>query len=149
MEIERHHSQCCTLLVLICPKVCELLSSQSAAEFSRWSFGGNRLQIKAEVQLLADVEAALRAVSVLFAKTTGKLQSLAVKQDLLQMLLDDEQTRLEVWLYPLDHERRRIFPSGHNGKIPSDVCQVHSGSVFVANAKYQGYPFINFDNCLG
>ena len=103
-----------------------LLSSQSVAEFSRWSFGGNRLQIKAEVQLLADVEAALRAVSVLFAKTNGKLQSLAAKQELLQLLLDDEQTRLVVWLYPLDHERRRIFSSGHNGKIPSDVSQVHS-----------------------
>ena len=103
-----------------------VLSSQSAAESSRWSFGGNRLQIKAEVQLLADVEAALRAVSVLFAKTTGKLQSLAGKQELLQLLLEDEQTRLVVWLYPLDHERRRIFSSGHNGKVPSDVSQVHS-----------------------
>ena len=103
-----------------------LLGCRPAAKSSRWSFGGNRLQIKAEVQLLADVEAALRAVSVLFAKTSGKLQSLAVKHDLLQLLLDDEQTRLIVWLYPLDHERRRIFSSGHNGRIPSDVSQVHS-----------------------
>lgn len=76
------------------------------------------------MQLLADVEAALRAVSVLFAKTFGKLQSLAAKQDLLQLLLDDEQTHLLVWLYPLDHEKRRIFSSGHNGKVPSDVSQV-------------------------
>lgn len=76
--------------------------------------------------MLADVEAALRAVSVLFAKTSGKLQSLAVKHDLLQLLLDDEQTRLIVWLYPLDHERRRIFSSSHNGRTPSDVSQVHS-----------------------
>lgn len=102
----------------------------------RWSFGGNRLQIKAEVQLLADVEAALRAVSVLFAKTTGKLQSLAVKQELLQLLLDDEQTRLVVWLYPLDHERRRIFSSGHNGKIPSDA--VLSSVLTTAWAEHPG-----------
>ena len=103
-----------------------LLGCRPAAKSSRWSFGGNRLQIKAEVQLLGDVEAALRAVSVLFAKTSGKLQSLAVKHDLLQLLLDDEQTRLIVWLYPLDHERRRIFSSSHSGRIPSDVSQVHS-----------------------
>ena len=105
-----------------------LFGCRPAAKSSRWSFGGNRLQIKAELKLLADVEAALRPVSILFAKTSGKLQSLAVKQDLLQLLLDDEQTRLVVWLYPLDHERRRIFSSGHNGKIPSDVSQVHPRS---------------------
>ena len=91
----------------------------------RWSFGGNRLQIKAEVQLLADVEAALRAASGLFATAIGNLQSLSMKQDLLQLLLEDEQTRLVVWLYPLDHERRRVFSSGHNGKVPSDVSEVH------------------------
>ena len=125
-----------------------LLGCRPAAKSSRWSFGGNRLQIKAEIQLLADVEAALRAVSVLSAKTSGKLQSLAVKHDLLQLLLDDEQTRLIVWLYPLDHERRRIFSSGHNGRIPSDVSQVHSTQSLSLMPKYQGCPFIGFDNCL-
>lgn len=78
--------------------------------FVRWSFGGNRLQIKAEVQLLADVERSLRAVSSLFAKTIGNLQSLAVKQDLLLLLLEDEQTRLVVWLYPLIMKNDMCFP---------------------------------------
>jgi len=85
----------------------------------RWSFGGNRLQIKAEVRLLSDVEAALRAVSPVSAKAVGGLQSLAVKQDLLHMLLEDEQTRLVVWLYPLDHERRNVFSSGNSSRLPS------------------------------
>lgn len=87
----------------------------------RWSFGGNRLQLKAEVSLIADVGAALRAVSSLFAKDFGNLQSLATKQDLLILLLEDEQTRLIVWLYPLDHERRHVFTSAHTAKAPSDV----------------------------
>ena len=92
----------------------------------RWSFGGNRLQIKAEVQVLADVERSLRTVSPLFAKTIGNLQSLALKQDLLLLLLEDEQTRLVVWLYPLGYEERHVFSSGRNGKVPSDVSNVHS-----------------------
>ena len=86
----------------------------------RWSYGGNRLQVKAEVRLLSDVVAALRAVSSVFAKASGCLQSLASKQDLLQILLEDEQTRLIVWLFPLDHDRRHVFSLGTSSKIPSD-----------------------------
>lgn len=79
------------------------------AKVCQMVFWGNRLQIKAEVQVLADVERSLRAVSPLFAKTIGNLQSLALKQDLLLLLLEDEQTRLVVWLYPLDHDKRHVF----------------------------------------
>lgn len=86
----------------------------------RWSFGGNRLQIKAEVRLMADVESALRALSSLFAKAMGTMHSLATKQDLLLMLVEDEHMRLVVWLYPLDQEKRHLFSSGHSGKVPSD-----------------------------
>lgn len=82
------------------------------------------MQIKAEAHLIADVEAALRAVSSLFAKNVGNLYSLATKQDLLNLLLEDEQTRLIVWLYPLDHERRHVSMSAHSGKVPSDVSTV-------------------------
>ena len=127
LEVERQHPQRCAFLVLISATVCILISIKSSRllRFVRWSFGGNRLQIKAEVQLLADVERSLRAVSSLFAKTIGNLQSLAVKQDLLLLLLEDEQTRLVVWLYPLDHEKRHVFSLSHNGKVPSDVSEVH------------------------
>ena len=87
----------------------------------RWSYGGNRLQIKAEVRLLADVEAALTAVSSIFAKTTGCLSSLFAKQDLLHILLENERTRLEVWLYPLDHEKRHVFSPAISSRIPSET----------------------------
>ena len=102
----------------------DMILSAALSWFShppRWSFGGNRLQIKAEVRLMADVQSALRVVSSLFAKGVGTLQSLATKQDLLVMLVEDEQMRLVVWLYPLDHEKRHLFSSGHSGKVPTDA----------------------------
>lgn len=77
---------------------------------------------------MADVEVALRAVSSLFAKTLVTLQSLATKQELLLLLLEDEQMRLIVWLYPLDHERRHIFSSAQSSRVPSDVGIVSSTS---------------------
>lgn len=86
----------------------------------RWSFGGNRLQIKAEVRLMADVDTALRAVLSVFSRPNGSLQSLASKQELLSLLLENEQMRLVVWLYPLDHGRRHFFSSG-SGSMPSDA----------------------------
>ena len=102
----------------------DMILSAALSWFShppRWSFGGNRLQIKAEVRLMADVGSALRVVSSLFTKGMAKLQSLATKQDLLLMLIEDEHMRLIVWLYPLDHEKRHTFSSGHSGKVPSDA----------------------------
>ncbi|KAL8836371.1 MAG: hypothetical protein Q9170_002944 [Blastenia crenularia] len=85
----------------------------------RWSFGGNRLQIKAESRVLADVESAIKSVASIGAKGMGLLLSLSPKQELLHLLLENEQMRLVVWLYPLDHERRHIFSIGHAGK-PSE-----------------------------
>lgn len=87
----------------------------------RWSFGGNRLQIKAEVQLIADVDAALRAISHIGLKAEANFQSLTARQELLRLLLENEQTRLLVWLYPLDHERRHLLPSLHSGRIGNEA----------------------------
>ncbi|KAL8731760.1 MAG: hypothetical protein Q9166_003207 [cf. Caloplaca sp. 2 TL-2023] len=84
----------------------------------RWSFGGNRLQIKAESRLIADVESALRSVAGIAAKGIGPLLPLSAKQQLLELLLENEQMRLVVWLYPLDHEKRHLFSTGHSGKAP-------------------------------
>ncbi|KAL9121330.1 MAG: hypothetical protein Q9187_002118 [Circinaria calcarea] len=71
--------------------------SSALAWFSRppsWSFGGNRLQIKAEVRLLVDIELALVAVASIGSNATRSLQSLTTKHDLLVRLLDDEHMRL-------------------------------------------------------
>ncbi|KAL9101623.1 MAG: hypothetical protein Q9163_003142 [Psora crenata] len=87
----------------------------------RWSFGGNRLQVKAEMRLMADVVTALFSVASIFALPIGNLQSLSMKQELLSVLLENEQMRLDVWLYPLEQERRNIFSSGNSGKTPPDA----------------------------
>lgn len=92
----------------------------------RWSFGGNRLQLKAEARLLSDVAAALRNVALGGQKPSQLSRTLQAKETLLQILLESEQTRLLVWLYPLNSARE----SNHLAKPPSEVCfnvqpQVH------------------------
>lgn len=61
---------------------------------------------------MADVEVALKTVAHIALKPLGIFQSLASRQELLALLLKDEQIRLMVWLFPLDHDRRRIFGHG-------------------------------------
>lgn len=85
----------------------------------KWSFGGNRLQIKAEVRLMMDVEAALAAVaSTNLGKTNMTLHSLALKQELLEKLLENEIMRLQVWLFPLDHAHRHLLLRHRSEKPP-------------------------------
>ena len=80
--------------------------SRALLTYPRWSFGGNRLQIKAEIKVMSEVQAALRDVSSLFNRAAGPLPSLSTKQELLVTLLENEQSRLLVWLFPTDHEKR-------------------------------------------
>ncbi|EAU36126.1 hypothetical protein ATEG_02852 [Aspergillus terreus NIH2624] len=81
----------------------------------RWSFGGNRLQIKAEDKILSDVVSALGSVSGIASQNRGAYKSLQGKQDLLHALIENERSRLRVWLYPLDPERKHYMshPSGN------------------------------------
>lgn len=66
-----------------------------------WSFGSNMLQLKTELRLLSDVMAALRIVSFIGAHTVGNIKSLQSKEHLLLLLLENELSRLSVWVYPL------------------------------------------------
>lgn len=120
METEGRISKHCISMVFPSTKVCIFIlrACQCLIGDHRWSFGGNRLQIKAEARLITDVEIALRAVAPIGHQTVGTLYSLGSKQDLLLLLLDNEKMHLEVWLYPLDHERRHLFISGHASKAP-------------------------------
>ena len=69
---------------------------------------------------MSDVNMALRASAHIGSKAEGNLQTLEAKENLLHILLENEQMRLVVWLYPLDHERRHIFTSP-SGKISQEV----------------------------
>jgi len=67
----------------------------------RWSFGGNRLQLKAEYRLLSDVSSSLSYVKVPNHRNPIRVKSMVAKEQLLQALIDSERTRLTTWLNPL------------------------------------------------
>lgn len=67
----------------------------------RWSFGSNVLQLKTEIRLLSDVMVALKATSFIGASTIGSIKSLQPREQLLLLLLENEQSKLAVWAYPL------------------------------------------------
>ncbi|BCR87686.1 1-phosphatidylinositol 4-kinase STT4 [Aspergillus chevalieri] len=82
----------------------------------RWSFGGNRLQLKAEDKILDDVASALKNVAGIAGQTHGPYKSLHAKQELLQMFIENERSRLKVWLYPLEPERKHFMGPASGGK---------------------------------
>lgn len=91
------------------------------ADLSRWSIGGNRLQIKAETHILSDIQSHLDTLSKSTTALEGPLKSPKSKQDLLSVLISNEQTRLMVWLFPLDYSKKHHFTSGQHSKPLTDV----------------------------
>jgi phosphatidylinositol 4-kinase len=79
------------------------------------------LQIKAETHVLADVQAQLDVIGK-FATAADIGSKLKAKQDLLSLLISNEQTRLTVWLFPLDYSKRHHLTSGRNNNTLPDVC---------------------------
>lgn len=86
----------------------------------RWSFGGNRLQLKAETRLLNDVVLAFRSVIMSSPKPTALLQLMRAKEELLHILIESEQIRLNVWLDPLHQGRDIQVPTP--AKVPNDAA---------------------------
>ncbi|KAM0496772.1 hypothetical protein ACHAP9_002162 [Verticillium nonalfalfae] len=68
----------------------------------RWSFGSNILQLKTELRLLSDVVVSLKQVDAIGAQAGGNLKSLKAKTQLLLLLIENEHTRLSVWVHPLE-----------------------------------------------
>jgi phosphatidylinositol 4-kinase len=64
------------------------------------------LQVRAESTLLSDVALALDQVKHIGRESVKSRKSLAPKYELLVLLLSNEQTRLNVWLEPLDQDKR-------------------------------------------
>jgi phosphatidylinositol 4-kinase A len=112
----------------------------------QWTFGGHRLQLKAEARLLADVSAALQTVSKIGQTAKTSSNPLQAKESLLQILIESEQSRLNVWLYPLSdpHGASR----GHSSKPPAEVSlcisRFNSGSLTGL-----GNPCWPCENCMG
>ncbi len=79
------------------------------------------MQVKAETQVLRDVEVALQNVSYIASTSTQSRKTLQQRQELLFLLLENERSRLLVWLYPVDHEDRHALSPGPS-KTLSEVC---------------------------
>ncbi|KAK1253769.1 hypothetical protein MKX07_001846 [Trichoderma sp. CBMAI-0711] len=73
----------------------------------RWSFGSNLVQLKTEFRLISDVLAAMKMVAPIGANTSG-VNSLRSKEQLLQLLLENEQTRLTVWISPVTQHHAHL-----------------------------------------
>lgn len=82
----------------------------------RWSFGGNRLQVKAEAHLLQDVGNMMNSIAMVGSQS-GHLR---LRHDLLLLLLENEQFRLATWLYPLDHSRKHHLAPTYPARPPTD-----------------------------
>lgn len=71
---------------------------------------------------MADIAAALQDIADIGVHPSLALKPLQPKQDLLQWLLANEQTRLLVWLFPRDHgERHHFIKFGQKGRGLSEV----------------------------
>ncbi|KAF2764800.1 phosphatidylinositol-4-kinase [Teratosphaeria nubilosa] len=92
------------------------------ARSPRWSFGSNRLQLKAEIKLLNDVISSLQAVTGICARPTKSLASLQSKQELLVLLLQHEIGRLNVWITPLGSDSKGGLPLGHGSATLKDIA---------------------------
>ncbi|CAJ2501429.1 Uu.00g042820.m01.CDS01 [Anthostomella pinea] len=81
----------------------------------KWSFGSNILQLKTEVQLIGDVMTGLKAVSHVAAHAVGSFKTLVQKEALLEILLESEQARLNVWVHPMrdPHNQRPAIMTRH------------------------------------
>lgn len=78
------------------------------------------MQIKAEDKILGEVLSTLRSVSDIATAASSALKPLQAKQELTQLLLENERSRLRVWLFPLDSERKYHMPT-LGGKNPAEV----------------------------
>lgn len=92
----------------------------------KWSFGSNILQLKTEIRLITDVINAVKAVSFIGAHSVGtfrSLQALQSKEQLLLLLLESEQSRLTVWVYPLSEPAQRPATLVHSSKGSLEVSR--------------------------
>ncbi|KAH9860737.1 hypothetical protein J1614_012069 [Plenodomus biglobosus] len=102
------------------------------AKAPQWSFGGNRLQIKAETHVLMDVQAQLEIIGkVAAAADVGA--KLKAKQDLLSLLIVNEHTRLMVWLFPLDNKKHRFSGGSHINVLPDTAVTTHLKTAWAEN----------------
>lgn len=80
-----------------------------------WSFGGNRVQVKAEVVVLQDVLSMLTGTRAVGTTGPSGKNTNDQKLSLLEALLHSEIGRLNVWLHPLGS-------TGHDGSPSANIA---------------------------
>ncbi|KAI9792092.1 MAG: phosphatidylinositol-4- kinase [Peltula sp. TS41687] len=84
----------------------------------RWSSESDHFQAEAEIQLLIEVENVIKSgIAIIGSALAGSVKALQEKQDLVLLLLKTEQTRLMVWLHPLELNRKYHLLSGNHEKV--------------------------------
>ena len=74
--------------------------------------------------MLSDIQSYLQIVSNVGVARDASLKSLKGKQELLSLFISNEQTRLMVWLFPLDYGKKHHFISGQHSKTLADVSML-------------------------
>ncbi|KAK6354262.1 phosphatidylinositol-4- kinase [Orbilia blumenaviensis] len=87
----------------------------------RWSYGGNRMQLRAEGLVMKEVALAIQSLSAVGNST---VKSLELKQELLLLLLENEQARVSTWITPLEAPRKQAPVPGIVPRQVSDVTLV-------------------------
>jgi phosphatidylinositol 4-kinase len=83
-----------------------------------WSFGGNRLQMKAEVKVMQDVLSSMQSAKQIGLMTSANRRSLVQKQELLEILIANEINRLNVWLHPVEGSNgQTALPEANLGNL--------------------------------
>ncbi|KAH8726282.1 hypothetical protein GQ44DRAFT_826007 [Phaeosphaeriaceae sp. PMI808] len=133
LKIARH---CITLPSAIKTRLLDRILTAALAWFAQapqWSFGGNRLQIKAETHILANVQATLDSLGKITVVGDVGLK-LKAKQDLLSVLIANEQSRLLVWLFPLDHTKKHHFAlSNSRAGLPDAAVSAYLKTAWIEN----------------
>jgi hypothetical protein len=105
------------------------------------------LQVKAEDQILDDVSRALGRLSTVPPQTRGNFKPLQHKYDLLQLLIEHERSRLRVWLFPLEGDRKHFQVSGNRNS--AEVRQSIVLYVLVARSSSTSTILQGINACLG
>lgn len=87
----------------------------------KWSYGSNMLQLKTEIRLISDVMKHVNMITYIGAHATGSYHLISQKEALLQILLESEQARLDVWVHPLTEVQPRPDVMTHQGRHALEV----------------------------
>lgn len=93
----------------------------------RWSFGANKLQVKAERRLLTDIASSLHNIKAQNHRFSTLTKAITAKETLLLTLLESEQARLTTWLNPLG-EAGAMYGGINGSKAQAEVCNQISNS---------------------